>query len=147
MQFLGDELDGAVDALLDVGGVEAGLDLLEALLVDGAGQDGGGGGAVAGFVVGLVGDVLHQTGSDVHGLLADFDCLRDGDSVLGDFGAAVALVDQDVSAAGTEGHLDCVAQLSAAFEEFLASLGAEEELFGGVVLLEVEKGGGSASDC
>src|SRR5438445_526879 len=46
----GDALDGLVDAAGPRHGVGAGGDVLDALPVDGLGQDGGGGGAVAGDV-------------------------------------------------------------------------------------------------
>src|ERR1019366_3420619 len=48
-----DSLDGLVDAALDVHGVGTGGDVPEAFGDDGLGEDGGGGGPVAGDVVGL----------------------------------------------------------------------------------------------
>lgn len=56
---IGDDVfDCQVDALLQLGGGEASLHFLEALLVDGAGQDGSRGSTVSSFVVGLAGDAL-----------------------------------------------------------------------------------------
>lgn len=91
-------LDGFVDALLQLGGADAGLDFFEALLVDGPGEDGGGGGTVAGFVVGLAGDGLDEAGADVYGGIREFDGFGDGDSVFCYLGLAEGLVDQHVAA-------------------------------------------------
>ena len=50
LQLVDDGLDGLVDAAFDLHRVGAGGDVLEAFLEDGFGQDGRGGGAVAGDV-------------------------------------------------------------------------------------------------
>src|SRR6185369_12606943 len=52
-------LVGGVDAALEVHGVVPRLDQLQAVGVDGLGEDGGGGGAVAGLVAGLGGDLAN----------------------------------------------------------------------------------------
>jgi hypothetical protein len=85
-QLFGDVLDGEIDALLDFGWVKACLDLLVAFLEDGAGEDGSSGGAVSGFVVCLIGNVLDEGGSDVDAFVRQVDCLGDSDAVLGDLG-------------------------------------------------------------
>ena len=56
----------------------------EALVEDGLGEDGGGGGAVAGDVGGLGGDLLDHLGAHVLVLVLQLDLLGDGDAVLGD---------------------------------------------------------------
>jgi len=58
-------LHGLVDAALDGHRVGAGGDVAQAFLVDGQGQDGGRGGAVAGDVAGLLGDGVDQLGARV----------------------------------------------------------------------------------
>ena len=62
MAGLADILDDRRDALLDAGaqlhGVGARSQVLQALVDDGLGQDGGGGGAVAGHIIGLGGGFL-----------------------------------------------------------------------------------------
>ena len=58
-------LDGLVDAALEEDRVGAGGDVLQALAEDGLGQDGGGGGAVAGGVAGLAGDFADHLGAHV----------------------------------------------------------------------------------
>ena len=99
-------LDGLVDAALEAHGVDAGGDGLEAFLDDGVGEDGGGGGAVAGDVVGLGGDFLEELGAHVLVGVLELDFLGDGNAVLGDGGGAEFLVEKDVAALGAEGDLD-----------------------------------------
>ena len=82
--------DRRVDAALDVHRVVAGGHQLGALVVDGLGQHGGGGGAVAGDVGGLGGDLLHHLRAHVGQLVLELDLLGDGDAVLGDRGRAPA---------------------------------------------------------
>ena len=76
--------DGQVDAALQVHRVHAGGDALGAFADDRLGQNGGGGGAVAGDVVGLRGDFAHHLRAHVLELVLELDFLGDGDAVLGD---------------------------------------------------------------
>lgn len=145
-KFLADLFDGQIDAFLEVGGVHSGLDLLVAFLVDGSGQDSGRGGSVSGFIIGLVGDILDEGGSDVGGFVGEVDCLGDCDSVLGDFGRSVALVDEDIPASRAEGDLYGIAELLASFEEFFPGLAAEKKFFGCVVPWDVGESNGSSSN-
>ena len=64
--------------------VRAGGDVLEAFLVDGLGENGRRGGAVAGDVAGLAGDFAHELGAHVFVGIFELDFLGDGDAVLGD---------------------------------------------------------------
>ena len=84
LELLDDVLDGLVHAALHEHRVDAGDDGPEALVVDRLGQDGGGGGAVAGDVGGLAGDLLDHLGAHVLVLVFELDLLGDGDAVLGD---------------------------------------------------------------
>ena len=95
---------------LSAHGVGAGGDVLEALAEDGLGQDGGGGGAVAGDVGGLGGDLLDHLGAHVLVVVLQLDLLGDGHAVLGDGRAAELLVDDDVAALGAQRDLDGVGQ-------------------------------------
>lgn len=65
LQLGDDGHGGLVDAALQVHRVHAGGDGLQAFVDDGLGQDGSGGGAVTGSVVGLGGNVFHQLGAHV----------------------------------------------------------------------------------
>ena len=78
------DLNGLVDAALDLHRVVPGGNQLGALAVDGLGEHGGGGGAVAGHVGGLGGDFLDQLRAHVLELVFQFDLLGDGYAVLGD---------------------------------------------------------------
>ena len=99
VQLLDDRLDGLLDAAGQGHRVGAGGDGLEAFAEDGLGEDGRGGGAVAGHVAGLAGGFLDELGAHVLVGVVQLDLLGDGDAVLGDGRAAPALVDDGVAAA------------------------------------------------
>ena len=103
-----DRLDGLVDAALDGDRVAAGGDVAKAFVDDGLGEHGGGGGSVAGDVVGLGGDFLAELGAHVLVGIFELDLLGDGDAVLGDRGASPLLVEDDVASLGAEGDFDRV---------------------------------------
>ena len=115
-------LDDLLDALLDAAGqghrVGAGGDGLEPFAVDGLGEDGGGGGAVAGDVAGLAGGFLDELGAHVLVRVVQLDVLGDGDAVLGDGRAAPALVEDGVAAARAQGAPDGPGQLADAVGSF-----------------------------
>ena len=68
-------------------------------------QHGGGGGAVAGGVIGLAGDFAHHLGAHIFELVGQFDFLGHRHAVLGGARSAEALVDHDVAALGAQRHL------------------------------------------
>ncbi len=111
LELLDDVGDGLVHPALHQHRVDAGDDGAEALVVDGLGHHGGGGGAVAGDVGGLAGDLLDHLRAHVLVLVFELDLLGDGDAVLGDRRRAERLLDDDVAAAGAERHLDGAGQL------------------------------------
>jgi hypothetical protein len=86
-----DLVDGLLRAAAEVHGVAAGGNVLHTLRVDGAGEDGGGGGAVTSSVVGLGGDILDKAGTEVLNGVLEGDGLGDRDTVLGDLGATERL--------------------------------------------------------
>jgi hypothetical protein len=75
------------------------------------GEHGGGGGAVTGDVVGLLGDFLDELGPDLLVGVGELDLLGDGDAVVRDRRRAPLLVEHDVAALGPEGHADRIGQL------------------------------------
>src|SRR5699024_10618002 len=121
--------DSLAHAAADVHGVGAGGHVLHAFGYHGLGQDGGGGGAVAGGVVGLGGDFLHQLGAHVLKRVLQLDLLGDGHAVVGDDGCAVLLVQHDVAALGAQGDLDGVGQRINAGAKCLAGVLALFDLF------------------
>ena len=120
-----DGLDGLVDAALERHRVVAGGDHLGAFAEDGARENGGGGGAVAGDVGSLGGDFLHHLRAHVLELVLELDFLGDGDAVLGDGGGAPALLEADVAAAWAEGDGDGVGEDVHAAQELVTGVLSE----------------------
>ena len=132
-----DGLDGLVDAALERHGVCAGGNGLHAFAVDGLGEHGGGGGAVAGDVGGLGSDFLDHLRAHVLEAFGELDFLGDGDAVLGDGGRAELLFDDDVAALGTERHLDCVGEGVDAAQDRLTRIFSVQNLLCHCLLLLV----------
>ena len=103
-------------------GVAAGGDILETFAVDGFGENGGRGSAVAGNVAGLTGRLLDELGAHVLVGVFQLDLLGDGDAVLGDGGAAPALVEHGIAAARPQSAADRPGQLADARQQFLPCL-------------------------
>ena len=129
-EMLDGGFDGLVDAALDGHRVGAGGDVAQAFLVDGQGEDGGGGGAVAGDVAGLLSDGVDELGAHVLEGIGELDFLGDGDAVLGDGGAAEAFLDDDVAAGRPERAADGLGELFGAGEQLLAGVVGVEQLLG-----------------
>ena len=129
LEILDDLGDGEIDAALQVHRVHAGRDRLHALADDRLGEDGGGGGAVAGEVVGLRGDLAQHLRAHVLELVLELDLLGDGDAVLGDARGAEALVEDDVAALGTEGDLHRVGEDVDAAHDALAGVARKVNVF------------------
>ena len=98
--------DGLVDAALDADRVRAGGDVLQAFAEDRFGENGRGGGAVAGGVAGLAGDFAHHLGAHVFIGIFQFDFLGDGHAVFGDGRGAEFFVENDIAAFRAERGLD-----------------------------------------
>ena len=133
----GDVLDGLfdrlVDAALQVHRVHAGGHRLGAFLHDRLGEHGGGGGAVAGVVIGLGGDFAHHLRAHVLELVLELDLLGDGDAVLGDARGAERLVEDDVAALGAEGDADGVGENVDAAQHAVAGVLGKAYVFSGHV--------------
>ena len=104
-------VDGLLDAFLDAHRVGPGGDVPQAFLVDGQGEHGRGGGAVAGGVGGLLGDRVHEFGAHVFKRVGEFDFFRNRDAVLRDGWPAERFVDDDVPPGWPEGDADGLRQL------------------------------------
>jgi hypothetical protein len=72
--------DGGLDALLQGHRVGAGGHVAQALAHHAPGEHGGGGGAVTGDVVGLLGDFLDELGADLLVRILELDLLGDRDT-------------------------------------------------------------------
>ena len=111
--------DGGLDAPADAHGVSPGGHVAEALVDHGLSQEGGGGGAVAGHVVGLGGHFLHELRAHILKGVLELDLLGDGHAVVGDEGRAELLLQDHVAALGPQGDLHGVGQLiEAALQRF-----------------------------
>ena len=91
--------------LLEEHRVGAGGEVLQALVHDRLGEHGGGGGAVAGDIVGLGGGFLEQLRAHVLERVLQLDLLGDRNAVMGDGRGAELPVQGDVAALGAEGGL------------------------------------------
>ena len=121
--------DGEIDAALQVHRVHAGRDRLHALTHDRLGEHGGGGGAVAGDVVGLRGDLADHLGAHILELVLEFDFLGDGDAVLGDAGRAERLVDDDVATLRAQRDLHRVGEDVDAAQDALTGVARKLDVF------------------
>ena len=120
-ELLDDGLGGLLDAAAQRDRVGTGDHVLQALVHEGLGQHGRGGGAVAGDVVGLLGDFLDQLGADALVRILKVDFLGDGHAIVGDGRGAVGLVQHDVAALRAQRDLDGVGELVQTREHSLAS--------------------------
>ena len=98
-------------ALFDDHGVGAGGHVLHAFPDQRLRQQGGGGGAVAGRVVGLGGNFLYQLGAHVLERVLQLDILGDGHAVVGDKGRAEFFIQHHIAALGPQGDFDGIRQL------------------------------------
>ena len=131
---------GLLDALLHDHGVCARGEVLQTLGDHGLREHGGGGGAVAGDVVGLGGDFLDHLGAHVLKGVLKLDLLGDGHAVVGDQGRAELLVQNDVAALGAEGDLHGVGQLvDAALDRFSCFFAVNNLLSHCCFLLEITR--------
>ena len=130
LDVLDDRGDGDVDAALQVHRVHAGGDRLGAFADDRLGEHGRGGGAVAGDVVGLRGDLAHHLRAHVLELVLELDLLGDGDAVLGDARGAERLVEHDVAALGAERDLHRVGEDVDAAQHAVAGVAGKFYVFG-----------------
>ena len=120
---------GLGNAALDADGVGAGGDEFQALRINRLGQNGGGGGAIAGGVAGLARDFADHLRAHVFKGVFQLDFLGHGHAVLGDGGRAEFFVEHDVAALGAEGGDDGAGQFVDAFEKRLAGRLVKYQLF------------------
>ena len=133
-RLTGEVLDGGGNglfhALLDTHRVGTRGNVAQTLANERLGEHGGGGGAVAGDVVGLSRNFLDQLGTHVLELVFQLDFTGDGDTVVGDRGSTELLVEHHIAALRAEGHLDGVGELVDARLEAATGLFVELENLG-----------------
>ena len=113
---------GLVDAALQCRRVGAGGNSLHAFAEDGLGQNGCGGGAVAGNVGGLGGDFRTSCAPTFSSGILQVDFLGHGHAVLGDGGRTKFLLNYDVAALGAERRLHGVCQRVHAAQDRLTGI-------------------------
>ena len=96
-----------IDATLHSDGVCTSSDVAKATVEDRSGEHGGGSGAVACNIGGLLGNLLHHACAHIGERLGELNFLSDGHAVLGDVGTAPALSDHHVATSGSHGDCDC----------------------------------------
>ena len=109
---------GLVDAALQIHGIGAGSHIFQAYVDDRLGQDGGGGGAVAGVIAGFRGHFLHELRAHVLERILKLDFAGHAYAVFGDVGGAEFLLDDYIAAFRAKGYLDGVGKSVNAFFEF-----------------------------
>ena len=102
---------GLHDALLDDHRVCAGSHVLQAFADDGLRHQGCRCGAVAGHIVGLGGNFLHQLCTHVFKGIFQLDLLGDGNTVVGDQGRTKFLIQHHIAPLGPQGNFDGICQL------------------------------------
>src|SRR3990172_5662805 len=134
-------LHAGLDAALQVHGVGAGGDVAHPLTDDRLGEDGGGGGAVAGDVVGLGRHLAGELSAHVLERVLEVDLLGDADAVVNHGRGPELLLEHGVAAAGAERHAQGVGEGVDAVLQAASGLLTEQQLFGGHgYLLVVDSG-------
>jgi len=129
VQLLHHRFDALFDAALEGHGVGARGDHLEPLFDEGMGENGSGGGAVTGNVVGFRGHFLHELSAHVLEGVLVLLLFGNGHAVVDDIGRAEFLFNPDVAAAGTQGHPHHIRQLLHARENLSPCLFPVDDLF------------------
>ncbi len=119
LDLFDDDLDGLLDAALELHRVGAGHDVPGAFAIDRLREHGCRRGAVTGGVRRLAGDFAHHLRAHVLERVLEVDLLGHRHAVLGDGGGAELLVEDDVPSLGTEGNLHRVGQLIDATQDRL----------------------------
>src|SRR5699024_6128870 len=109
-QLVGDSVDGLLDTGLQGDRVGTGHHVAQALADQRLSEHGGSGGAVTSDVIGLLGDLLDELGTNLLVGLLEFDLLGDGHAIVGDRRGAPALLQDDVASLRAEGYLHGVGE-------------------------------------
>src|SRR5579862_8969724 len=129
VELAGDDLNGLLDAALQGHWIGTGSDGLDAFAEDSLGEDGGGGGAVAGDVGSLGSDFTNHLGAHVLQAVLQFDFLCHGDAVFSDGRRTEFLLDDYVAALGAECDLHGIGQKVDAAEDRLSGFFSVNDVF------------------
>src|SRR5208282_5515799 len=120
LELVGDRFDGAGDATFQRHWVMPCGNHLDALGEYRARKHRGRGGAVAGDVGSLGGDLFDHLGAHVFESVFELNFLGDSDAVLGHSGRAIAFLEHDVAALGAKRHGNGVGEDIDPFQDLLA---------------------------
>src|SRR5471030_1182421 len=127
--MLDDCFNREVDTALEIHRVHAGGYRLAAFAHNRCGQNGRGGGAVAGLIGSPRGHFAHHLCAHVLELVFELDFLGDRDTVLGDARGAERLVEHDVTALGAEGNPHRVGEDVDTVQHAVAGIDGEFDVF------------------
>ena len=131
LDLVDDGLRAKIDAALELHRVGARREVAQAFSDDRLSDDGRGGRAVAGHVVGLRGGLLEHLGAHVLEVILEFDLFGDGHAIMRDRRCAPLLINGHVAAAWAQGDLDRVGQGINTGLQLSTRLGVVDELFCG----------------
>jgi len=129
LEIRDDDFHRLLNAALQVHRVHAGRHRLGTFTHDGMGENCRRRGAVAGGVVGLLRHFAYHLRAHVLELVGELDFLGDRYAVLRGARRAVALVEDDITALGTERDPHCIRENVDAAQQFLARVAAEFYVF------------------
>ncbi len=118
-----------VDTALEVHRVHAGSNRLHTFTNDRLSENGSGGGAITGKIIGLAGNFTDHLRAHVLELVFQFDFLGNADTVLGDAWCAERFVDNDVTAFWTEGDFYGIGENVDTFQHTLTGIGIKFDFF------------------
>ena len=96
---------------------------------NGLSQHSGGGGAVAGNIRGLGGNLAHHLGAHVLESVFNLDFLGHGYTILGDDRRAKGLLNQHITTLRSKGYLDCIGKGVDTGQHFFPGLAAIDQFF------------------
>src|ERR1700730_3676262 len=119
-----------IDTALQIHRVHAGDHRFRALMDDRLRENGRRGGAVAGELAGLHGNLLEHLGAHILKPIGEFDFFGDRNAVLADSGRSVRFVEKDISTFRSQCDLDRVCECVDPPQHFFARGGAEPNFLG-----------------
>ena len=120
---------GLLHALAQDNGVGACRQVLHAFVDHSLGQNGSGGRAVTGHIIGLGGNFLDQLRAHVLEAVFQLDLLGNGHTVIGNGGSAIGFVQDYVSALGAQCDLNSIRELINAGDHSLSCFSAVLDFF------------------
>src|SRR6516225_5453343 len=130
LQVLDHCLDGAIYATFEVHWVHPRCYTLGTFLYDCMSENRRSGGAIAGLVGGLRGDLPNHLGTHILELVLKFYFLGDGDTVLGDARCTERLIEHHVAAFGAKSYAHRVGKNIDPLQHFITGIARKSHFFG-----------------